>query len=790
MGQCGEISVHLGRGNGSDGKTRKGEFLIFQAVIFDSDSFPRLIVTPSSRRGCLLSSSFVSQSMYSLSRRFAYFLFPFSDRDNIHSLFLPSFQTLPDRNLFSQVSLGLFALHSHSPPIVHRNLKSPNICLTTPSILTEISEEEAASRPIAKIGSFWLSQMVFSELRVFTKNAVMGNVNPRWTSPEILRGLPYTEKSDIYALGLLLWELKYRRLAYEEEERHIPPRSRFHDLILSGQRPVIDPSDEYDRLCACCWMDNPSSRPAAHSVAQSLFDLVADASPLLAKSLTETMDVLQNTVSLPEPACAKSPYPSFRLSGPLQVDETRLTCSTLAGPILWVGGRNGKIGVYNIEEKAFLFADDGLVEMKALVQCICNMPTSSTVWSGSNSGEIIVWNSSPLNGKMAAEKVRWSGEVTKGFFRRSAVMTLTYGTISLDGSFITDSYSVRDLISAELTSSTSFLIKSKTDSQKYNCDDAANAVTHIQRCISYHGRKSVLFKRCSHRIADEGKQVIPVISLIEIDGKGWSLDGHLKVTEWSLEGSQEVWSLVPFRTVLDFSSVNAAVGSVPYPVGIWNVSDGEWLVGLGDHFVPFSRTSPLSNASHDYTIRGVMKNDWFDIPPDVRPKDKEILCVTIVEVFLNTKLEEEVWASTLMGSIFVWNMKTAKVRRRLVIDKIVSSMFTLNDEVWCGTTNGEILRMHIGTGMIIASEKCHSHVISGIQLYQSGGPKKSSSDEMAIYTASMDTTLQVRKSFACLSFKEQAEFFFAEVHSNQTNHQSFHVGCRQSQSLFFPKGFV
>lgn len=72
-----------------------------------------------------------------------------------------------------------------------------------------------------------------------------------------------------------------------------------------------------------------------------------------------------------------------------------------------------------------------------------------------------------------------------------------------------------------------------------------------------------------------------------------------------------------------------------------------------------------------------------------------------------------------------------------------SLSLTFFSQIWCGTTSGEIFRMHIGTGVLLSSEQNHSHLVSGIHLYRSGGPQKNSSDEMAILTTSMDTTLQV-----------------------------------------------
>ena len=73
---------------------------------------------------------------------------------------------------FLQISTGLAYLHNLDPPIMHRDLKSPNIFLLK-RLNREISlsEERIAQEPLAKIGDFGLSvrldSMLASSLKVF-----------------------------------------------------------------------------------------------------------------------------------------------------------------------------------------------------------------------------------------------------------------------------------------------------------------------------------------------------------------------------------------------------------------------------------------------------------------------------------------------------------------------------------------------------------------------------------------------------------------------------------------------
>lgn len=38
--------------------------------------------------------------------------------------------------------------------------------------------------------------------------------NPAWCAPEIMKGEPYTEKADVFSLGIVLWEILTRQLPY------------------------------------------------------------------------------------------------------------------------------------------------------------------------------------------------------------------------------------------------------------------------------------------------------------------------------------------------------------------------------------------------------------------------------------------------------------------------------------------------------------------------------------------------------------------------------------------------
>lgn len=93
---------------------------------------------------------------------------------------------------------GMLQLHSHRPPILHRDLKSPNLLVD--------------KHWRCKIADFNLS-------RVMETTAVMSSItanNPRWLAPEVITRQEYSKAADIFSFGIILWELLVWRLPWEE----------------------------------------------------------------------------------------------------------------------------------------------------------------------------------------------------------------------------------------------------------------------------------------------------------------------------------------------------------------------------------------------------------------------------------------------------------------------------------------------------------------------------------------------------------------------------------------------
>ena len=88
--------------------------------------------------------------------------------------------------LFIQMSIGLFYIHSKK--IIHRDIKTLNIFLT--------------KNLDAKIGDLGVAKVLEDTNHA---NTFIGT--PYYVSPEMCKNKPYNEKSDIWALGCILYEL-------------------------------------------------------------------------------------------------------------------------------------------------------------------------------------------------------------------------------------------------------------------------------------------------------------------------------------------------------------------------------------------------------------------------------------------------------------------------------------------------------------------------------------------------------------------------------------------------------
>lgn len=159
--------------------------------------------------------------------------------------------------LFKEIVCGVAALHRLKPPIVHRDLKTLNILLTKDMKV--------------KIADFGLSRL--SETREHYSTLYKLRGTHTYCAPEVYFGEQYTDKADIYSLGIILWELVYRCVKgeYQRPFSEYPWINYSFQVIIqtakNGLRPTIPPCpDKMRNLICSLWSYSPTNRPDSHSL--------------------------------------------------------------------------------------------------------------------------------------------------------------------------------------------------------------------------------------------------------------------------------------------------------------------------------------------------------------------------------------------------------------------------------------------------------------------------------------------------------------------------------------------
>ena len=136
---------------------------------------------------------------------------------------------------------GMHYLHTSNPVILHRDLKSDNLLVTTDFTI--------------KVADFGLTRFL-SEGKQMTQVGT-----PMWMAPEIIQGKQYTQKADVYAFGIILWEILTRLEPYEDKE----PMQIVLEVVNNNLRPHLPPELAASPLVPLmreCWSEVPASRPS------------------------------------------------------------------------------------------------------------------------------------------------------------------------------------------------------------------------------------------------------------------------------------------------------------------------------------------------------------------------------------------------------------------------------------------------------------------------------------------------------------------------------------------------
>ncbi|KAL4855140.1 Glutamate synthase [NADH] [Chlorella vulgaris] len=119
-------------------------------------------------------------------------------------------------------ALGMLYLHSCKPPLLHRDLKSPNLL---------VSEHWQV-----KVTDFNLSR-ILEDSPLTSSFAAM---NPRWLAPEVIRGERASPAADVFSFAVVMWEVLTWKLPWVDA-----PINAFQlgNLVTSGARLEVPTRD-------------------------------------------------------------------------------------------------------------------------------------------------------------------------------------------------------------------------------------------------------------------------------------------------------------------------------------------------------------------------------------------------------------------------------------------------------------------------------------------------------------------------------------------------------------------
>jgi len=214
-------------------RMRHPNICLFMAACLDSDN--KAIVTELVSRG----------SVWDVLRNPAVF----TEHRSVPHASKPHWPWWAMRRVLDGTLRGLVYLHSHDPPIIHRDLKSANLLL-----------DDSFNVKICDFG--------LARLRDLTQvmTAKVGTV--QWMAPEVLKGVSYTESADIYSTGIIAWELLTGKCPFQGQNQLEVAQA----VTLQHARPPMPPccGPALQHFLSNAWDATPANRFTALAALQLL----------------------------------------------------------------------------------------------------------------------------------------------------------------------------------------------------------------------------------------------------------------------------------------------------------------------------------------------------------------------------------------------------------------------------------------------------------------------------------------------------------------------------------------
>eukprot|EP01130_Rhizamoeba_saxonica_P015521 TRINITY_DN698_c0_g1_i1.p1 TRINITY_DN698_c0_g1~~TRINITY_DN698_c0_g1_i1.p1 ORF type:complete len:439 (-),score=100.13 TRINITY_DN698_c0_g1_i1:188-1504(-) len=177
-----------------------------------------------------------------------------------------------------QILEGLDYLHSHNPPIIHRDIKLDNIFI-------------GGTSGIVKIGDMGLARNV-------TKAPMTCTGTPQFMAPDYFLGGEYNESVDIWAFGMCLIEMVTLDYPYYEYEQHYQIYKALSENVMPRSLAKIIDEDIVVFIAYC--LDIPEKRLTCKQLLKQPFLIEHDESTPSLRTEVEVDEFLSDEFSWKE----------------------------------------------------------------------------------------------------------------------------------------------------------------------------------------------------------------------------------------------------------------------------------------------------------------------------------------------------------------------------------------------------------------------------------------------------------------------------------------------------------
>eukprot|EP00177_Eucheuma_denticulatum_P000377 GFKZ01000643.1.p1 GENE.GFKZ01000643.1~~GFKZ01000643.1.p1 ORF type:complete len:684 (-),score=97.51 GFKZ01000643.1:1144-3105(-) len=186
------------------------------------------------------------------------------------------------REMLKGIAKGL--VHLHRNGVVHRDLKSLNIMRRRDGVpvIIDLGMGGVLERR-GKGGRVGAAGMTMQQVCETLAGGMVGSAGAKttalkgtvlWMAPEMIRDQRWSDKTDVYAFGIIMWEIFSGDIPFRRPDGEERTLMQLLMAVASGERPdmraVSHIGSDMKRLMEACWDENPENRPSMRLVLDCL----------------------------------------------------------------------------------------------------------------------------------------------------------------------------------------------------------------------------------------------------------------------------------------------------------------------------------------------------------------------------------------------------------------------------------------------------------------------------------------------------------------------------------------